>query len=35
MYEIDNGRIIAMVKDNTLFGCPNRSYSPLAAPIRQ
>ena len=31
MFQFDeNGRIVAVVKDNTLFGCPNRSYSELA-----
>jgi hypothetical protein len=27
MYELDGDRIIAVVKDNSLFGCPNRQYS--------
>ena len=30
MYQIEQGRIVAMVKDNTIFGCPNRTYHPLA-----
>ena len=29
MYEFDRDRIKAMIKDNTLFGCPNRQYHPL------
>ncbi len=32
MYEIDNNRIVATVKEDTFFGCANRSYSPLGAP---
>jgi hypothetical protein len=30
MFFIDNGRINDMVKDNTLAGCPNRTYGPFA-----
>ena len=26
MYEIRDGRITAVIKDQTLFGCPNREY---------
>lgn len=34
MYMIDGAKIVGMVKDNTLFGCPNRQYLDLA-PIRR
>lgn len=27
MYQLDEGRIIAMIKDTTIAGCPNRTYS--------
>jgi hypothetical protein len=30
MYQFNDGRIVAMVKDNTLFGCPNRQYFELS-----
>ena len=29
MYEIRDGRITAVIKDQTLFGCPNREYHRL------
>jgi hypothetical protein len=29
MYEFTGDRITALVKDNTLFGCPNRTYVDL------
>lgn len=30
MFEIDQGRIIAVIQDQSLMGCPNRAYSPLS-----
>lgn len=29
MYSLERGVIVNMIKDNSLFGCPNRSYEPL------
>lgn len=29
MFVFSKGAIVNMIKDNTLFGCPNRSYTPL------
>ncbi|KGT73735.1 hypothetical protein ABIF65_003680 [Bradyrhizobium japonicum] len=29
MFFLSKGAIVNMVKDNTMFGCPNRSYVPL------
>ena len=29
MFFLSKGAVVNMTKDNTLFGCPNRSYSPL------
>lgn len=31
MFEIDAGRIIAVIRDQTAAGCPNRAFSPLTA----